>query len=272
MTDFTPCEIIYAVEDPATGSSGDQVTLEQAEIDSSALSLKDWIKENGLGWSLETIADYFDQRNSICAADGHIDLTIYAYPSRPDLVYKISASYGELTGGGRQSTNRIDRENIALQASYTMEATPTGEVSASWDGVVYNEDGLEVTPLIQINGNVVTWGGIKVLGTLVLQYGLDRDVYILTLFPRDASETDQDRDADAYAATVTAFWAGGYTQLDADIPDLDSYCRQTGSNVSVDPDDDDGDGERCYRRRLLVYSCTSEIISDTIEEISCPGD
>lgn len=277
MNQFTPCEIVYELETADTeeenerGSedpSGDSVRLEQAEFEGGLLTYQDWLQDNGRGASIDSAIEYQEQKASICADDGHIDITIHAYPSRPDLEYRMEATYGELTQGASETSANVDRVRISYDTSYTVSGTLEGAVSARWDGPVFGEGGIRIEPppTIEIDGGEITWGGESVLGTLALSYGLQRDVWVLTLFPRDEGEYDGDDNEDAYASTVTAFWGStGYTELDVEIPDLDGYCI-TGGGLVVN----DGDDERCYDRRLVVDPCTGEVLSDQVVEVACP--
>lgn len=76
-----------------------------------------------------------------------------------------------------------------------------------------------------------------------------------------------------------AIWAGGIETLEIDSPSQDGYCKggsfYFGPGDDGDPstkgdDDEEGDGLLCYERRVKVNSCTNEIISDEVVQVSCP--
>lgn len=267
---YATCRITYAVPDHDAGD--DWVRLEQPDWQEPPDGgLFAWLKEKKLSLTLANVLDYQEQYRSQCNQDGTLEIEIFAYKSRPDLAYAMSASYGELTEQPtKDQADKVEYVSIGMDDGYTLDTVPTGAVSAEWEGQVRGTDGSVITPApaITVNGQKLSWG-VKCKGKLKIKYTADRDVWILTLTPRTGDDVDREDKSTLYASTVTAFWGNGeYYDHDVDLPDLSGYCGRDGDTTVGDDDDDDD--EDCVRHVIVRDPCTEEIIDEFDEPMQCP--
>jgi hypothetical protein len=271
MTEFTTLRINRS--QPDAGSSGDWLRIEQPEWpEAPAGGFFAWMSQQGKGYSLVTLHEYFAIYASHCEGDGSLTVEIQVHRSRPDLAYKAHASYGELSAKYIHQGTHKKSVTVEQADSLDLEVQLVGTVSAFWESVVFDASGSEVFPHppISVNGSVLSWGGMKVSGVLRLAYTEEHDAYTLTIAPRPAGEYEaNDRDG-AYQSTVFAVWAGGVESHDVDLPDMSGSCA-FGESLIINPDDpDDPDDEQCVRHNILVDACTKEIIREWDEAIPCP--
>lgn len=270
---YTTCRITYAVPDQDQYSGDDRVWIEQPPYpERPAGGLFEWLKTNNLSLTLANVLDYQEQYRSQCNQDGTLEIEIFAYKSRPDLAYTMSASYGELTAQPtKDQADKVQFEQIGMEDSFTLDYVPAGDITASWEGPVRATDGSVITPSpeITVDGQDMTWGVIC-KGTLKLKFAVDRDAWILTLVPRTGADVDREDKSTLYSSTVTAFWGDGeYYNHDVELPDLEGYCGGDGDTSVGDDDDDD---EECVRHVIVRDPCTDEILDEFDEPMQCPDD
>jgi hypothetical protein len=265
-----------ADSDSSSSESTDWLTLTQPPWEEEpAGGFAAWAQEEGNTVTIETFAEYFEKYNSQCSEDGHLDVDIQVRKSRADLPYTISASYGALTGPMMENDEISSSVTVEGESSVDLETEVSGTVQASWEGPVYDADNNSIVPVpkISVDGSILSFylgkELVEVTGTLRLGYTEAYDLYILTIFPRDAGTYDADDDATAYQSTVMAVYNGGIETLEVDLPDMTGNCG--GSNLIVDPDDDD-DSDQCYDLYVTRHKCTNEIISEELRRVDCPDD
>lgn len=251
-------------------TSGDWLALSQAEWgDVSAEGFYSWAAENGTELSIANYQEYYQTYQSMCTEDGHLDVEIQVRTSRADLNYVITASYGELTGPMVETSGITESLTVDGESSVDLQALAMGMVSARWEGAVYDIAGAQIVPApeIEVEGSVLSFGQ-EVVGVLRLSYTEQYDTYILTIQPRESGDYDADDDSTAYQSTVIAVWSGGIESLDVDLPDMTGNCG--GSNLVVDPDDDDDDYQ-CYDLYVTRNKCTNEVLKKELKRVKCPG-
>lgn len=262
-----------------TSESSDWLTLTQVDWESvSSDGFSAWAQEKGKTLSFDRYAEYYEQYASQCSENGDLEVEIQVRRSRDDLQYAISASYGTLSSKVLDTDDFSESVSVEGESSIDLEASLLGMLHASWEGAVYDGDGGQIvpTPTIENDGAVVSfWKNgalIVVYGTLRLSYTEQYDTYILTIAPRDEGTYDADDLSTAYQSTVNAVYSGGVASLEISLPDMTGYC-DGGSNLIVDPDDDDPDGgDQCYDLYVTRHKCTNEIISQELVAVSCPEE
>lgn len=248
-------------------SSDDYLRLEQAPwLEAPDGGFLEWMTDNDLGLSLETLQEYWSTYKSFCGDDQVLEIEIYVYRSRIDLPYTLTASYGELSEGAVGSAPRTVYENIGMASSHQLDVETDSGITASWQGEVFDNSGTSIAaPVINQLDNTLSWSE-EVVGTLQLQYDEVRTVHILTITPRDNEDIDPENPDSAYESVVRAFWAGDYQELEVELPDMSGSCGGAGNTSSS------GDEEQCVRKRIVVDPCTLEVKSTTTEAMVCPEE
>lgn len=173
--------------------------------------------------------------------DRSMSTEIYAYPSRPDLVFRIGVTMGLLGGGVLESVPVNETIDFRLQSSATANYVANGDIVAAWSGKTYNAEGDIISPPVI---NIDNDGGISidqnVYGSMRVSYKTMRYRYSLWVSPR------VDSPENSYQTVVWAAWDGGVALLQVEPPpgaeeDLlgDTDCTDRGGNLVIGPDDDD---------------------------------
>ncbi len=249
--------------------------------DSLILKQEDW--EGSVGkvkmsdfynFAYNILSSYTVENNTDCGlnSDGSCTLTIYAYPSVPDLEYQLHTSYGSLSD--RSIDNFEHQElitfNIAKEA--VLSYFPHGSVESSWVGAVYGSTGnVRSQPPITIDESGAITIPEKVYGTLKVTYTTRRHEYTLTAEPRDDS-------SDLFGAVVYGVYTNGIAWVEIEPPpDADELSQGSAScgglpgSLDVDDDGDDGTGGGSGSSppsapkvdRTITYDyCTQEVQSD----------
>lgn len=270
MSEFVSLRI-NRTEPELEGSPGDWLRIEQPEWkDPPSGGFLAWVVASGRGLSIATYAEYASEYYSHCEKDGELTVEIQIHRSRPDLPYSISTSYGELSEKYIHHANFKRSQTVSMAKSLDLKAQIVGQVSAVWEGAVFDLNGMTVSPPppISVSGSVLSWGE-DVSGVLRLSYTEEHDAYTLAITPREPGEYEVGSLENAYESTVFAVWAGGAETHDVDLPDMDGYCGG-GSRTFIDQDDPDK--EKCVRHNILVDACTLEVIREWDDQIACPED
>jgi hypothetical protein len=223
-----------------------------------------WLQDNNKGLSLDTYEEYFSKYKSKCAEGGTLDIPLQIKKSRADLQYSLRASYGVLAQGLDETSEHATSVTIKGEKSHDLSEAVQGDVTASWEGEVFAEDGAPLTPPPKItqDGSVLDWGVIAT-GTIRLSYSESHDSYTLTITPRENADP-KDRKS-AYQSTVFAAWSGGVETHEVELPEMTGNCSGNGNKT-----DDEDKKENCVRHCILVDPCTKEIIREWDESIACP--
>ena len=161
-------------------------------------------------------------------------LTVYAYPSRPDLAYVAGCSWGTL--GPRRVQEASYTEAIQCDLQLEPELTyPALEVERySWVGDAYSPAGdVLARPEVTIAGTGIRIAE-KVYGTLLVTYRLVRHLYSLAITPRPDAEENR------LQSFVYACWTGGNVYIGIEAPEgaEEGECNARGSDgLEVPPDD-----------------------------------
>ncbi|MFT5728750.1 MAG: hypothetical protein ACI8PB_002906 [Desulforhopalus sp.] len=285
MSEFTTLRINRAEPEPedlddgdgfGPGFDNDWLHITQAPYEKPSMmgsGFTDWLNANSYGLDLGSVFERAAQYQSACEDDGSCTVELQIRKSRSDLGYTLKATYGELSPKMSHSANRQTSVVVSQTKELDLETNISGSVTAAWDERVevigFDGSVLMPPPAITQEGSLLTWDVEVYAGSIRLSYTESYDVYTLTISPREPGEYESDDPEGAYQSTVFAVWGGGVETLEIDLPEMEGNCSG-GGIVLVNPDDPDGDDEKCYRHNILVDPCTREIIKEWDEEIACP--
>lgn len=200
----------------------------------------------------------------LSGGNGAFSFEIKAYVSPSDLNYNMETTNGSLVKG--PLTEAEFSETISFRGRDTGSTSEESNVieTFAWEGKIRNELGeITTAPSVTIDGNTVTLSkpvhaDMRVTGTSVFV------LWTLNLAPKSAgSYTNSDGETEEeaeYAATVTAYYQGGYSELRVSFP----KCKYS---FQVNPDDDDD--LQCYERVIYVDPCTGEVDHEELIRVSC---
>lgn len=230
----------------------------------------DWVNDHKYGFSLGSVLQLAGQYQSACEDDGCLTVELQVRRSRANLSYTLKATYGELSSKMVHSTGRQESVTVSQTDELDLETNIVGSVTAEWEGDVIGVDGSVLTPppVITQEGSLLTWPVVVYAGVIRLSYGESYDTYTLTITPRGAGDYEADNREGAYHSTVFALWGGGIETLEIDIPEMEGNC---GNSTIIKPPDE-GEGEGCFRRNILVDPCTKEVLDEWLEQMACPED
>jgi len=162
--------------------------------------------------------------------------SVYAYPSREDLNYRIGCSWGSLSARRVEVIDYTEDVQVDIELELDLKYPAVSITRSSWVGDVYTADGEVINPTPQA---IVTTDGVslteKVYGTLLVTYKVCRHVYGIRINPRVGAIENQ------LQSFVYACWDGGNTYMEMEIPD---GSEDGGCNYKIDynlhmPDSDD---------------------------------
>lgn len=271
MSEFNNLRITYK-----NGAGDDWLRLEQPdwpeEPEGGFLA---WLVASGRGLNLATVNEYFDQYKSHCMEDGSCEVELQVHCSRADLPYVLSTSFGELSGPFAHTADKNESVTISGVAELQLDYRLAGELSAGWEGPVYDVAGrrLDPPPEIMVAGTKLSFGQ-SVAGVLRFSYTAEYDAYLLTIEPRVAGNYEADRIETAYQATAMAVWSGGVVAHEVELPSMSGYCRGGGgSSTTTDPDDPAADDpDQCFDLYITKHKCTGEIINERKVPVPCPEE
>ncbi|KGO33208.1 hypothetical protein JT06_15850 [Desulfobulbus sp. Tol-SR] len=160
--------------------------------------------------------------------------TVYAYPSRPDLNYRIGCTWGTL--GPRRINESDFQEAIQcnLQLQLETEYPPLEINGYTWLGAAYSPEGdfLSHPAVTIVDGKIRI--AQAVYGTLLVSYKVHRHLYTLALpvRPGAAENTVQSH--------LYARWSGGNEVIEIKQPEgaETGECNYiTGYTLDISPDD-----------------------------------
>lgn len=191
---------------------------------------------------------------------------IYAYPYYEDLVYNIRTSYGTLSEGVREDLEYEETISVSLSTSVSTDHFVHEIYSFEWVGNVYDSSGNVITPPDITHDSKEITLSKKVYGTLKIKYRAVRDIYVLTIEPREDSEQD------LFGAVVFATYLNGLSFLEiTQPPNLDELasgeysCGWKGGISTEYPEDDPTRPEyhNAHKKTVKDY-CSDEVISEDI--------
>jgi hypothetical protein len=267
-----------SVFDTGTGTGvldSDWLTIVQVPYKKPSMmgsGFTDWVNDNDYGLDLGSMFERAAQYQSACEEDGRLTIELQVRTSRSELSYTLKATHGALSAKMKHTAKRQESVVVSQATELDLGTTLVGSATASWEGEVIGFDGsvLSPAPAIAQTDSLLSWDDEVYAGSVRLSYTESYDAYTLTITPRAAGDYEPDDPEGAYSSTVFAVWGGGVETLEIAIPEMEGNCQGGGSSNVVNPDDDDGDGEKCYRHNILVDPCTGEIIKEWDEEIDCP--
>lgn len=229
-----------------------------------------WVRALGIGMSINNIGSLLSRYKSHCGdADGSLEVEIQIHRSRPNLDYVATASYGDLAAGVLQLVDIKQSVTFDGKSEVDMERLFVGQVSAVWEGPVYDLAGGLVSPppSVRVDGSKLVTG-LEVVGSLRISATIEYYLHILTIMPRPEGDYDPaDRDT-AYQSTVMAIYSGKVETHDVDLPDMTGNC-QGGVAGKANPDDGDGG---CVRLVKVAHPCSGQVVEQWTEKIPCPGE
>lgn len=183
---------------------------------------------------------------------------LYAYPSRPDLVYNIG--WVSATGGERIIKTLVFTE--AVQCNFELEINLKYPVisieSANWLGGSYGSEGEFVTnPEITISETGITLSK-KVYGTLIVKYKVCQHTYSFSVNKRTGIEN-------LFTAFAYAVWEGGNTYVELLPPsELEdgARCNTYGGSGNFTSDDPRPDSVPPEDEYIKIDYCTQEVVED----------
>lgn len=205
-----------------------------------------------------------------CGLDsgGNCVSTIYVYPKILGLSYKLHASYGDLSSRSVDSYDHQEIINFNIANVGTLQYSPSGNVSYSWVGSVYDNAGnVRSAPSVVIDESGVITLPEKVYGSLKIECVVQRHKYLLTVAPRSEG-------TDLFGSVVYGLYTGGISWLElTNPPDLDDIAdgSYTCGGMSYDMSDDELDPNSPeeppedapeVNRRIVYDYCSQLVISD----------
>jgi hypothetical protein len=161
--------------------------------------------------------------------------TVYAYPSRPDLNYRIGCTWGTL---GPRRVNESDFQEALqcnLQTELETRYPPLAVTGYTWLGDAYSPAGDVLTrPAVTIADGKIRIAQ-AVYGTLLVSYTVHRHLYSLATPVRPGALEN------TIQSHVYACWAGGNTVIEIEQPEgaEDGECNYNHSTVlNVNPSPD----------------------------------
>ena len=160
--------------------------------------------------------------------------TVYAYPSRPDLNYRIGCTWGTL---GPRRVNESDFQEALqcnLQTELETRYPPLAVTGYTWLGDAYSPAGDVLTrPAVTIADGKIRIAQ-AVYGTLLVSYTVHRHLYSLATPVRPGALEN------TIQSHVYACWAGGNTVIEIEQPEgaEDGECNYNHSGGMVDLIDD----------------------------------
>lgn len=190
--------------------------------------------------------------------DGLCSPMLYVYPSRPDLVYRLAVTWGNL---GKRTIKKLAYTEV-IQSSLEDRFNPkypTEEIiKCVWAGDAYNKDGeLIGLPEVTIVGDEIRLSE-KVYGTMLVTYWVYQHRYGVAIRNRPAA-IENKMQSFAYA-----IWKGGNKVEKIKIPDMaeSGKCANGGgighfTREPKDPGPVDPEDERIY-----IDYCTQLPLAD----------
>lgn len=202
-------------------------------------------------------------------ANGSCTSTIYTYPRVSDLSYQLHTSFGSLSDRKVESYEHQELISFDIDNEADTEFTPSGNVSYSWIGSVYDSAGnVRSVPSVSIDSDGVIVLSSKVYGSLKLTYSVTRHIYKLTVTPRTYG-------SDLFGAVVYGVYENGISWHELqNPPDLDDLTEGSVScgGLSVDDTDTDSDASDTdddapntapkVNRVITTDYCSQVVISD----------
>lgn len=138
--------------------------------------------------------------------------TIYAFPSTPDLNFKIGCSNGQLNSAIIEIIDFTELVRVNLNRNPALKYPALSVISYAWEGDVYNKKGEIVgSPDIRlVNKSPILRQ--DVYGSLRVTYTVYRYAYTLSVQPREEYQEKK------FQSFVYAVWQNGSTYLEVEAP------------------------------------------------------
>lgn len=138
--------------------------------------------------------------------------TIYAFPSKDNLNFRIGCSNGTITQGAIQYLDFTELIQVNLDKTPSLKYPALRLTSYIWEGEVYNSKGEVVTPpQINLNSHAPILSA-SVYGSLRLTYQTFRHTYTVTIQPRAEYQENK------FQSFIWAIWNGGTTWIEVEAP------------------------------------------------------
>jgi len=159
--------------------------------------------------------------------------TVYAYPSRPDLNYRIGCTWGTL--GPRRIVELDYHETIQcdLQTELTTKYPPLAITGWEWIGGAWSSEGEPLEhPAVTTDGGKILLSQ-PVYGTLAVNYRVCRHLYTLAIPSRPGALEN------TIQSHVYAVWDGGNVVMEIEWPEgldegLCNYNHTSGIGDLID--------------------------------------
>lgn len=171
-----------------------------------------------------------------CGGDNSKYGTIfYVYPYDISLNYEFDTSYGLVSDRVIEETIYSELATVELSETYELRYPTQGIISSEWIGIIYDEDGGEITGAeFEIIDNVIVFDK-PVVGNLFIRYNVTRHVYAVAISAIIGYTNDR------YFAYAYAVWDGGIETKKIDFPDnfdvSDGGCGNGSLEVIPPPQD-----------------------------------
>lgn len=195
-------------------------------------------------------------------SNGIFERTIYAYPSRSGLAFRIGTSKGVLASAGMEPYEKVEIRQVEYETNIYSGGLPGEAVSAIWQGETYDYFGDSIVPpSLRPTGDTVDIGR-EAYGAVVITRRGTRYVYRLSISP------PFEEDENSFQAVVYAVWDGGVRGLQVTAPDgvVEDECNNRfgrtpsdGDLTGVDEDDNEPEYVEGSDTTYYVDYCTNEI-------------
>jgi len=184
-------------------------------------------------------------------------VTLYAYPSDPELEFFTDVSHGTIGFPQVETLNKMEQIPIDMVDKVSLRFVPLSIDGIAFPSDCWNEEGQKIDPpTVIVDGKDLIFSQ-KFYGQVMVGYSVLRYVFSVDVPERD------DAIDNAFSSVAYARWDYGVTWLDLGWP-VSRYCGGGGKVDVIPPEEPPyAPSEEVINRLIRIDYCTQEVLSDT---------
>lgn len=184
-------------------------------------------------------------------------ITIFAYPSDPQMDFDVNVSHGSIGFPQIETINKMEQLSIDMVDKIPLQLIPLSLDGIAFSSDCWNEDGQIISPPeVELIGKDLVFSE-KIYGQVMVGYSVLRYTFEIDIPERPDSIEN------AFSSVAYARWDYGVTWLELGWPES-RYCGGGGKVIAVPPEKSPYEPPDAGKdRHIKIDYCTQEIISDT---------